>query len=358
MSDASKKRNDVTTEIVVGAFMFIILVVLLTVSVVISQNKFFEKSYNLTAVFPNIGGLKEGEPIFLRGVKVGYVEDIEILTEGVGVNVKMRLTREFKIHEDYEIYVEASSMLGGMRLVINEGSQQLKVLTDDALENLEGTPAVDVLKEAGEVVAMLRKSLVEDGTLNSISEIANNLSEITGKINKGEGTIGNLVQDDQLYKDATELMSTLSAASKDLEQVAKDARVLSTRLAEGKGTFGKLLSEDEGMYDNLSTTLEEISVASGDARKIMARLEAGKGTIGKLLSEDDQIYNDLQEAMAALKQVSVALSEEKGTVGKLINDETLYIKVESLIDEARATIDDFRETSPITTFSSVFFGAF
>ncbi len=359
MSSQSKKRNDVTTEIVVGAFMFSILVVLLTVSVVISQSKFFEPSYNLNVNFPNIGGLKEGESVLLRGVKVGYVEKIEISDEDEGVNARLELTRKLDLYEDYKIYVEPSSMLGGMRLVIDEGSPQLEKLTGIEEEILNGRPAVDVLKEAGEVVAMLRKSLVEDETLSNISEIAKNLSDITGKISRGEGTIGNLIQDDKLYKDATALMETLSSASKDIEQVAKDARVLSTRLAEGKGTFGKLLSEDESMYENLSTTLEEISLASTDARKIMARLEEGKGTIGKLLSEDDQVYNDLQEAIAALKDVSIALSDQgDGTISKLINDETLYIKVESLIDEARATIDDFRETSPITTFSSVFFGAF
>lgn len=358
MSSKAKKRNDVTTEIVVGAFMFIILVVLLTVSVVISQNKFFQPSYNLNVTFPNIGGLKEGESVFVRGVKVGYVEKIQIAENNGGVDARLHLTRPFDLYEDYEIYVEPSSMLGGMRLVINEGSPQGRVLSDKEKENLEGRPAIDVLKEAGEVVAMLRKSLVEDGTLESVSQISRNLSEITDKINRGEGTIGRLVQDDKLYEDAAVLMETLSAASKDLEFVAKDARQISARLAAGEGTLGKLLSEDEGLYVNLTNTLEQVSLASADARKIMSRLEKGEGTIGKLLSEDDRIYQDLQEAMAALKNVSVALSEQNGTMGQLINNETLYIKIESLVDEARATIDDFRETSPITTFSSVFFGAF
>lgn len=358
MSSKAKKRNDVTTEIVVGAFMFVILVVLLTMTVVISQNKFFEKSYSLTARFPNIGGLKEGEPIFVRGVKVGFVETISIAKDSMGVAVKMRLNEEFKLHEDYKIFVEASSMLGGMRLVIDEGSPQLEALDKAQLDNLAGMPARDVLREAGDVVEMIKKSLIEEGTLDNISEMTKNLTEITGKINRGEGTVGRLIQEEGLYTEALDLVEKLGAASADIELVAKDAKVISGRLVAGEGTLGKLLSKDEAMYANLTNTLEQISQASTDARSIMARLEKGEGTIGKLLSADDSVYQDLQEAMAALKEVSVALSEQNGTVGKLINDETLYIKVESLIDEARATIDDFRETSPITTFSSVFFGAF
>lgn len=357
-SKAKEKRNDVTTEIVVGAFMFIILVVMLTITVVISQNKLFQKSYNLVATFPNIGGLKEGEPIFVRGVKVGSVEKIVIAEDSTGVDVKMRLGQEFELYEDYKIYVEAASMLGGMRLVIDEGSPKMKLLSEVELEDLVGQPAQDVLSEVADLVAMIRNALVEQGTLESISDMARNLSEITGKINRGEGTVGKLIQDDALYNQALGLVEKLDTASTDIQAVAKDAKEISSRLAAGEGTLGKLLSKDEAMYNNLTNTLEQISLASTDARSIMSRLEKGEGTIGKLLSEDDTVYQDLQEAMAALKDVSVALSEQNGTVGKLINDETLYLKVESLIDEARATIDDFRETSPITTFSSVFFGAF
>lgn len=358
MSNQKNKRNDVTTEIVVGAFMFIILVILLTVTVVISQNKFFEKSYNLTATFPNIGGLKEGEPIFVRGVKVGFVEKIMIAEDSNGVDVSMRLTRQFRLHEDYEIFVEASSMLGGMRLVIDEGSPQLATLDEAQMQALEGRPARDVLREAAEVVEMIRESLVEQGTLDNISGIASNLREITDKVKRGEGTVGRLINQEGLYEEALVLVENLGEASGDLQAVAKDAKEISARLAAGEGTLGKLLSKDEAMYANLTNTVEQLSHASTDARSIMARLEKGEGTIGRLLSSDDSVYEDLQEAMAALKQVSVAMSEQNGTVGKLINDQTLYIKVESLIDEARATIDDFRETSPITTFSSVFFGAF
>ena len=358
MSSKKHKRNDVTTEIVVGAFMFIILVVLLTITVVISQNRLFQKTYTLTASFTNIGGLKEGEPIFLRGVKVGYVENINIAEEKMGVDVKMYLTKDVELYKDYKIFVEPSSMLGGMRLVIDEGSPSLGALSPDQREELQGQPARDVFREAAEVVELIRKTLIEDGTLDNINVMTENLTDITGKINRGQGTIGKLIQEDGLYTQAMDLMDSLSKASVDMETVAKDARVISGRLAEGKGTLGKLLSEDEGAYQNVTNTLEQLSVASTDARKIMSRLENGEGTIGKLLSSDDEMYQDLQEAVAALKEVSVALSEQNGTVGKLINDETLYIKVESLVDEARATIDDFRETSPITTFSSIFFGAF
>jgi len=351
MSSKNKKRNDVTTEIVVGAFMFIITVILLTISVVISQNKFFEESYSLTATFPQIGGLKEGEAIFFRGVKIGYVEKIEITLGAAGVNVTMHLLKEFDLYNEYEIYVEPASLLGGMRLVIYEGSPELGALSQEEMNNLMGSAPRDVISEAGKLIESIRESMEDEGTLTNISKMTKNLSEITDKINAGEGTIGRLIQDDGLYDKALSMVENLSAASKNIQTISE-------RLAAGEGTIGKLLSEDESAYNSLTNILDQISLASEDVRVIMNRVEQGEGTIGKLLSEDDELYNDLREAVASLKVVSSNLADESGTVGKLINDDTLYIKVESLIDEARATIDDFRETSPITTFSSIFFGAF
>ena len=42
----------------------------------------------------------------------------------------------------------------------------------------------------------------------------------------------------------------------------------------------------------------------------------------------------------------------------MMQDDTMYNEVNDLVGEARAAIDDFRETAPIVTFTSIFFGAF
>jgi phospholipid/cholesterol/gamma-HCH transport system substrate-binding protein len=134
--------------------------------------------------------------------------------------------------------------------------------------------------------------------------------------------------------------------------------LISTRLEDGKGTVGKLLSEDDTLYTNANLTMEQLRLASADVQKIAERVEKGEGTIGKLLSSDDQVYRDLRDTVASLKTFSSDLSAQVGTLGRLIRDDGIYVKVEALVDEARATIDDFRETSPLTTFTSIFFGAF
>jgi phospholipid/cholesterol/gamma-HCH transport system substrate-binding protein len=80
-------------------------------------------------------------------------------------------------------------------------------------------------------------------------------------------------------------------------------------------------------------------------------------TLGRLLSQDDQLYEDLSASIASLRRISEAMEKGEGTLGKLLADATVYDDLSQLLKETRATIDDFRENSPIVTFTSVFFGA-
>ncbi len=70
------------------------------------------------------------------------------------------------------------------------------------------------------------------------------------------------------------------------------------------------------------------------------------------------MYTDLSLTLSNFRTMSDHLAAGQGSLGKLLADEALYDEVLSLVSEGRAAIDDLRETSPITTFSSIFFGAF
>jgi phospholipid/cholesterol/gamma-HCH transport system substrate-binding protein len=91
---------------------------------------------------------------------------------------------------------------------------------------------------------------------------------------------------------------------------------------------------------------------------VSVRLANGEGTLGKLLSEDDKLYQDLSASMANLRTITDKVGSGEGTLGKLINDDQVYTEAQKLLGELRAAIDDMRETSPVTTFSTIFFGAF
>jgi len=120
-----------------------------------------------------------------------------------------------------------------------------------------------------------------------------------------------------------------------------------------------------------------VSAVAADLKDITGKINSGQGTMGKLLN-DDALYNDardvvnevkaavkdrgliknLEVSMANLNEISEKINHGEGTLGLLVNDESLYVEVKQMIGDIRATVDEIRETSPIVTFSSIFFGAF
>ncbi len=114
-----------------------------------------------------------------------------------------------------------------------------------------------------------------------------------------------------------------------------------------------------------------------DLKDITGKINAGEGTLGKLVN-DDTLYVDLreavarvkaalgegglvrnaEEAMANLNEITAKVNGGEGTLGLLVNDESLYLEVRQVVGDIRAALHDMRETAPIATFSSIFFGAF
>ncbi|MBN2302709.1 MAG: MCE family protein [Lentisphaerae bacterium] len=108
---------------------------------------------------------------------------------------------------------------------------------------------------------------------------------------------------------------------------------------------------DGGIIDNLKSGAKQLD-------EIITRVNSGQGTLGRLLSEDDKVYEDLSSAVASIKNVADKIEKGDGLLGRLVQDEELYDDVKHLVNEFRATVDDYRETTPIVTFTSIFFGAF
>jgi phospholipid/cholesterol/gamma-HCH transport system substrate-binding protein len=77
---------------------------------------------------------------------------------------------------------------------------------------------------------------------------------------------------------------------------------------------------------------------------------------GRLLSQESPLITDLEATAANLRLITERLEKGDGTLGKLVNDDAVAVEIEAAIKDVRQIIDNMRDTAPITTFSSLFFG--
>ena len=327
------KRKQILIETLVGLFSFAVLAALFMLTVVLSRDAFLRKSHPVEILFQDVMGLRVGDSVNSRGVVVGKVQEMELRSDGV--LVRANLTQDVPLHADYKIEVLSSSVLGGRYLNLDPGTPDAAVL-DKIPDRLTGAPTTDLIDSATRLVQDIRTAL-NDGIIDDFKATMSNIRNISDDIATGDGTLAKLIHDGQLHDD--------------IAATVADLRGIGDRLAAGEGTLGKLLSSDDQLYTDLSAAI-------ADLRTIGDRLAAGEGTLGKLLSSDDQMYQDLSATISSLRGVGERLEAGEGTLGKIITDEELYLELRAILREGRAAIDDLRETSPITTFSSVFFGIF
>lgn len=308
----NKFRREITIEILVGLFMFTVLIALGIFTIVLSRENLLRDSYNYEFVFTEVSGLREGDNVYLRGMNIGRVKQTSL--EDSRVHVYVTLDVPIELRHGYKIDVVDASMLGGKYLKIYEGPEKAPLLGGNV--TILGSKPVDMMQELGEAV--------------------NGLQSMISAVEQGEGTLGKLLRDDAMYNNMVEI-------SDDLKGVV-------ARIEEGEGTVGKLIN-DPTVYDDAAAVMANM-------RELSERLAAGEGSLGKLISEDAALYEDVSATMVSVRSIAESIDAGEGTLGKLVRDAKLYDETTSLVEDVRAAVDDLREASPITSFGSVIFGAF
>jgi phospholipid/cholesterol/gamma-HCH transport system substrate-binding protein len=174
-----------------GAFIVVALAVLAAgVFIIGSKNYLFSSTYRLKAQFDNVAGLTNGADVQVGGVHSGTVHSIDLPHKpGEKVTVVMDLDKSTHeiIKQDSVASIETEGVLGNQFLAISFGSAgQADVKDGDVIESEPPLLMADMLKKA-------------NGMLDSSQQATLHLNSVSAKIDSGQGTVGALVNDKQLY---------------------------------------------------------------------------------------------------------------------------------------------------------------
>lgn len=363
----SSKSKEIFNETVVGLFMVGIFALLVFFTIVISGVDILSgrRREALSVLFPNVGGLRQHDNVIVRGMPVGVVKDLKLVPEGV--RVTLSVDQGVTVREKYHVRVVANSLLGGNALTINEGTGEPLPRTVELL----GEPPSDWMQDLGETLAELRKIVGDEDLLGNLRKASASLAAVTERLEKGEGTLGKLLaKDDSVYQNLSETVAAFrnvatkldkgesslgkfvsddGSAYRDLQSTLANLRAISERVEKGQGTLGKLMSADDKLYQDLSESVAHV-------KNVAARMDQGKGTLGRLLTDDGGMYTNLYAAADNLRVVTDRMAKGEGTLGRLTKDDKLYREAVGLIGDVRETVDNMRESTPLSTFSSILMG--
>jgi phospholipid/cholesterol/gamma-HCH transport system substrate-binding protein len=304
----------------------------------------FTKKITVKAYFDNAQGLRVGAPVRLEGVDVGNVTNITVVPTNTDrpVEVRMKVNTRYPIKKDAMATLSTAGVLGETFVDIdNRLAKQGVAQNEDSLQS-QAAPAIqDVIRSS-------------QGTLQNVDILVKRVDRIVGQIESGEGSIGKLIYDKDLYK---RLNDTLG-----------EVQSMVSTVSEGRGSIGKLINSDElynkvnASVDKLNKIIDDINAGQGSVGKLLkdptlynnanatidkanaliSDINAGKGALGKF-AKDEEFARKLDNTMNKLSAITDKIESGQGTVGLLLNDPKVYNNTDQMLVETRNLVKAIRE---------------
>ncbi|MDP2308972.1 MAG: MlaD family protein [Pseudomonadota bacterium] len=264
-------------------------------------NDTFTKKVTVTAVFDEVNGLQQGDNIWFSGVKVGIVKKLDF-HGGPQVEVEMKIDRTATqfIHRDALAKIGSDGLIGSKIVVLYGGTQEAPAL-------VEG----DVLIVGETVSTETMMAMLQENNANLLA-ITTDLKGISGKLAKGEGTVGKLLIEDALYASVTDTVSSLNTASANAETLTASLSTFSGKLNQ-KGSLPNDLVTDKTTYAALTTTVGKLQSTGESASVLVAGLAQGAAdptTPMGALMHDREAGTDMRVTLDNLSRGSLFLAED------------------------------------------------
>lgn len=313
----------------VGLFFLLGVAVIWIVYETLQEGRLLStEGYPITGEFKDVKMLRSGDDVRVAGVRVGRVTETR-LANGRAEAI-FEIEPEVQLARDSVATIAMLSLLGNNYISIEMGRSEEYLQPGDEIATKHTADLNETFAQLGDAASRM-DSLFDDiggimatftgtpeqpGVVDNLNAILaenrealnvslENIREITDKINRGEGTLARLINDDTAYQN-------LMAAVDEITQAAENAATL-----------------------------------TGDAGDMMAHIRSGKGTLGSLIY-DDSIGREIEALASNLRQVSDRLAKGEGTLGRLLVDDSLYNEVQGIIQKAERTLDGLNEQGPIT----------
>lgn len=263
----------------------------------------FETKGEFSCYFKNVNGLVKGSPIWMSGVEVGNVKSVRFVRldslRQVEVNCRVKRSVWNMMTKGTEVSLGTIGFLGDKYVEVYPGPADKPVVPENSV-----VPTRDV----GEAGTMFKAG---ERAFNSAGEVVNNLDTLLKRMNRGEGTLGRMATDKDLYEQLTRLLADLITLTHGLQKNQEKLTV----------SIEKMANSTEG---------------------VASRITGDSGSVGKMFN-DKQLYNNLASATARLDSITVKLNSGRGSASMLVNDTALYVEITNLMQRVNNLVTDIEK---------------
>lgn len=244
-------------------------------------------------VYENIDGLVPSSPVYIKGYKVGQVEEVHYdFTKSTPFVVKISVSKDIALPEGTSIELFDDGLMGGKAI------QLIYAPMADA----------NVLHESGDTL----QTQVGNGLMDQLA------GDLMPKIESIATQADSLLRSVRLLVDGGSVQNSLSS----IEKTTADLAVSSTALK-------KMMQKD------MPEIIEDVNAMTGDFRII-------SGNLKKI--DFASTFNNVDLTIKDLNHITGQIKNSEGTLGLLVNDKSLYLNLANTASSADKLLIDLQKS--------------
>ncbi len=303
-----------------------------------------KEGFQLKARFKSAEGLVKDSQVQIAGIKVGTVKDIAFDPETGKAMVLMDIKDTYRnaIPEDSRVSVKTKGLLGDKFIVIEPGRPNARKLKPGEEFSLvfEPTDTEKVFESMGVVTQDLqaltreaRKQIIDEKGSQKMDNIITNTDSVMKIMNE-------LLTKNQEKLDRS--IANIDVASGDLSEIT----------SRNKEKIHGTIDQFERFSKSMDKSSDKFARAANEVEALTRDIRTGKGTLGKLAT-DESLFRDTQALVRDFRGVAGSIQRGQGTVGRLINDPDMYFEARRAIRNMNKSAEDISDATPISTLATI-----
>lgn len=352
-----KLRN----EVLVGLVVLVGMIILVIAAFWLSGKPWGAEEAQISAVFRDVGELKEGNPVVYHGVAVGRVSAIDLSPAGTSVLVRMDVRSEVQLPPDAVVVLAPASLFGDWQAQLTTRSAQpTLVFTEPTVPGLLPGAALPDISQLTAVAARIAADIetlsdrievaFTEETALDIRRTVENVQDISEQLN---GFV------DAQTRTLDQLAGNALSASKNIEQTTARVDRVATQLenAVSSGEIEAILANARQASENLQQLSAQLENATGGIPGLVAQADSTMASIrtiaqrasGLMATLEPQVAEvgptlvEARQAITNLNQVLASVEQSEGTLGRLIEDPALYEEMQRSLTQLRRLLADLQQ---------------
>jgi len=314
----------------VGVFVILALALVTVAVVFIARGqKWFEKRYHYTTVFPRVHGVNPGTAVTISGMEVGGVKSLRFNRDRkVELTLEVLETYRDNIRKD-SLATITSGLIGGKAVEITVGSPaQPPIPAGGNIASQEPKELTDFLKEI-DIKAPLKKVDEALENVKSISEklhspegelftLLKNLEYLTTQLKKGEGNVGAILQDKKMHGEIRAAVESIRRSVDNVEETTQNTSRVSKDLPRLMAEVDRAVTEVPKILQDLKRVSSDLSKVTGDVQKAVGDVPVITGNMKEITKDVKGITENVKKAAPEIPGLLTTAQESVEEAEKLI----------------------------------------